>query len=120
MSRLCLLAEGLLYMVEDAGNTACFEAGTGKEVWTTKLDGQFSSSPVLAGGHVYAVNEAGTCFVFPSGRQFQLVAKNDLGDGVFATPVICGNRVYLRTFHRLYCLGQLKKAVDGHRAGTAQ
>ncbi|MGO8751188.1 MAG: PQQ-binding-like beta-propeller repeat protein [Thermoguttaceae bacterium] len=115
-----LLAEGLLYMVEDAGNTACFEAGTGKEVWTTKLDGQFSSSPVLAGGHVYAVNEAGTCFVFPSGRQFQLVAKNDLGDGVFATPVICGNRVYLRTFHRLYCLGQLKKAVDGHRAGTAQ
>jgi outer membrane protein assembly factor BamB len=100
-----LLSDGLLTMVADEGQATCFEAATGKVVWTTKLQGQFSSSPALAGGHVYAVNEKGVAFVFKSGRQFELVARNDLADGGFATPVICGGRIYLRTLHRLYCLG---------------
>ena len=26
-------------------------------------------------------------------------------DGGFATPTICGGRIYLRTLHFLYCLG---------------
>jgi outer membrane protein assembly factor BamB len=100
-----LLAEMLLYMVEDNGHVYCFAADTGEEVWTAKLDGQFSSSPVLAGGHIYVVNEGGVCFVFKAGRRFELVAKNDLADGGFATPVICDSRIYLRTLHALYCLG---------------
>jgi hypothetical protein len=103
-----LLADGLLYMVEDLGHVACFDARTGNEVWTSKLKGEFSSSPVLAGGHVYVVNEEGVAFVFKAGRQFELVARNDLGDGGFATPVICGDRIYLRTLHWLYCLGKSK------------
>jgi outer membrane protein assembly factor BamB len=101
-----LLAGGLLTMVADEGGVFCFEAPTGKSVWTAKLEGVFSSSPVLAGGHVYAVNEKGVAFVFKSGRKFELVARSDLADGGFATPVICGSRIYLRTLHRLYCLGQ--------------
>ena len=41
----------------------------------------------LAGGHVYVVNEKGVAFVFKAGRQFELVAKNDPGDGgVVSTP----------------------------------
>jgi hypothetical protein len=95
-------------MVEDRGNVTCFEAGTGNAVWTAKLEGPFSSSPVLAAGHVYVVNEKGVAFVFKAGRHFELVAKSDLGDGGFATPVICGGRIYLRTLHWLYCLGESK------------
>ena len=101
-----LVAKGLLYMVEDDGNLACFEAGTGAVVWTAKLEGHFSSSPILAGGHIYVVNEDGVTFVFKPGRKFELVAKNALGDGGFATPVICASRIYLRTLHGLYCLGK--------------
>ena len=101
-----LLADGLLYMVEDEGRVTCFEAGTGQAVWQTRLRGAFSSSPVLAGGRIYVVNEAGVTYVFKPGRAFELLAQNDLGDGGFATPVICGGRIYLRTLHRLYCLGR--------------
>ena len=100
-----LLADGLLYMIEDAGSATCFEAATGEVVWEARLEGQFSSSPVLAGGHIYVANEEGVIFVFKAGRAFELVARNDLGDGGFATPVISGGRVYLRTLHHLYCLG---------------
>jgi len=102
-----LLDRGLLYMVEDSGNLACFEAGTGAVVWTAKVEGQFSSSPLLAGGHIYVVNEDGVTFVLKPGRKFEVVAKNALGDGGFANPVICASRIYLRTLHSLYCLGKL-------------
>jgi hypothetical protein len=101
-----LLADGLLYMVEDEGHVTCFEAKTGKVVWETRLRGAFSSSPVLAGGHIYVVSEAGVMYVFKAGRTFELVGENDLGDGGFATPAISGGRIYLRTLHFLYCLGK--------------
>lgn len=101
-----LLADGLLYMVEDSGKAACFEADTGKVVWEAKLDGKFSSSPVLAGGHIYVVSEKGVMFVFKPGRRFVLEAANDLGDGGFATPVLLDGRIYLRTQQSLYCLGR--------------
>ena len=101
-----LLADGLLYMVEDAGKAVCFEADTGKVVWETKLDGKFSSSPVLAGGRIYVVSEKGVMFVFKPGREFALEAANDLGDGGFASPIILGGRIYLRTLRSLYCLGK--------------
>jgi outer membrane protein assembly factor BamB len=101
-----LLADGLLYMIEDAGHALCFDAASGEEVWAARLEGQFSASPILAGGHIYVVSEEGTTFVLRPGRKFELIAKNDLGDGGFATPVVCGDRIYLRTLHWLYCLGK--------------
>ena len=67
------------------------------ELWKSRLAGTFSSSPVLVGDHIFATNEAGQTFVFraaPDG--FQSVAENQLGNEVFATPAICGNRIYLR------------------------
>jgi hypothetical protein len=104
-----LLADGLLYMVEDEGKVTCFEAKTGQVIWEAKLRGNFSSSPVLAGGHIYVVNEAGVTHVLKPGRKFEPVAENNLADGGFATPVICGGRIYLRTLHYLYCLGEPRR-----------
>ena len=101
-----LLADGLLYMAVDEGKLVCFEAKTGQVVWEEKVRGKFSSSPVLAGGHIYLVSEAGVTFVFKAGRQFELVAENDLADDGMATPVVLGGRIYLRTLHQLYCIGK--------------
>ncbi len=100
-----LLHEGLLYLVNDAGLAMCYEAATGEDLWAQRLDGRFSSSPVAAGGNIYVANEAGTVYVLKMGRKFELVAKNDLDDETFATPAICADRIYLRTLHYLYCLG---------------
>jgi hypothetical protein len=45
-------------------------------------------------------------FVFEAGRTFKMLAENDLGEGGFASPVIAGGRLYLRTLRRLYCIGR--------------
>ncbi len=101
-----LLADGLLYMVEDEGRLYCFEAKTGETVWETKQPAKFSASPVLAAGRIYVPSEAGVTYVYKPGRKFELLAQNDLGDGGYATPVFIGDRIYLRTLHSLYCLGR--------------
>jgi outer membrane protein assembly factor BamB len=100
-----LYHHGYLYVVADGGLLTCFEAATGKQVWQERLPGAFTSSLVLVGDLLYATNEAGRTYVVKAGPKFELVATNDLGDGVLATPTVCGGRVFLRTSHDLYCLG---------------
>jgi outer membrane protein assembly factor BamB len=100
-----LLHEELLYVADDAGLLMCLDAKTGELAWSKRLEGGFSASPVLAGGNIYLPNEAGLMYVFKPGRSYQQIAANDLHDGGFATPAICGSRIYLRTLHQLHCIG---------------
>ena len=110
-----LLQDGILYAVTDDGVAMCWRAATGEELWKGRLGGTFSSSPVLVGTHIYATNEAGRTFIFKATpERFERVAENQLGDDVFATPAICGGRIYLRVAERegerrqeyLYCIGE--------------
>ena len=82
-----------------------------------RLGGNFSASPVLVGEHIYATNESGRTFVFKANpKKFELVAENQLGEHVMATPTICGSRIYMRVASQsdgqrretLFCLGQNK------------
>lgn len=103
-----------LFAALDDGFAACWACDTGKEVWKEKLGGTFSASPVLAGEHIFATNEGGKTFVYKADpAAFELVAENQLGSEVFATPAVCGDRVYMRVAAKaggkrgefLYCLG---------------
>ena len=97
---------GLLYIVDDWGIASCLDVKSGKPLWVHRLDDDFSSSPVKCGNRIYAANEAGQVFVLQSGRSFKLLATNDLGDGIMATPAISGNQILLRTTHKLFCIWQ--------------
>lgn len=110
-----IVSDGHLFAVLDAGIATCRNCETGKETWKCRLAGTFSSSPVLVGDRLYATNEDGTTFVLKvSAEGYQKLATNQLGDNVFATPTICGGRIYVRVAHEekgnrqeyLYCLGQ--------------
>ena len=103
-----LLHEGLLYALADQGLLRCYEADTGKIVWEQDLKAPFYSSLVLAGGKLYAFDRRGKGYVMKPGRQFELLATNTLPDGAFATPVILGGKIYIRTMKELYCLGEAK------------
>jgi outer membrane protein assembly factor BamB len=109
-----LIRDGNLYAVTDAGAAMCWKCDSGKELWKSRLGGTFRSSLVMVGENIFAANEQGKTFVFKPGREsLELVAENQLGDEVFATPTICGGRIYLRAASHqdgrrqetLYCLG---------------
>jgi len=100
-----VLHDGLLFEINDGGIGLCFEAATGKQLWKSRLGGGFSASPIYANGLLYVPNEEGNLFVIRASRDFEIVAQNHLHDGGFASPVILGDRIYLRTNHHLYCIG---------------
>jgi outer membrane protein assembly factor BamB len=111
-----LIRDGYLYAVTDAGVAMCWKSDTGKELWKSRLGGTFSASPVMVGANIFAANEEGKTFVFKAGPEsLELVAENQLGEAVFATPTICGGRIYLRVAthqegkrqEMLYCLGNV-------------
>jgi outer membrane protein assembly factor BamB len=117
-----LIQDDILYAVTDDGVAMCWRAATGEELWKGRLGGTFSSSPVLVGPHIYATNEAGRTFIFrATPERFELVAENQLGDDVFATPAICGGRIYLRVAEQegekrqeyLYCIGAAPTPAGG-------
>lgn len=110
-----LIRDGYLYSVLDAGVAICWKADTGKEIWKGRLGGTFSASPVLVSEHIFATNEAGRTYIFKATPEgFESIAENQLGEDVFATPTICGDRIYMRVAHlvdgvrreMLYCLGK--------------
>jgi outer membrane protein assembly factor BamB len=100
-----LLHDGLLYAISETGLMRCYDAAGGQVLWEHATKAPFYSSPVLAGDRLYVFDQKGKGFVMKAGRQFELLATNDLPDGVFATPVILGNRIYLRTLKDFFCLG---------------
>lgn len=103
--------DGLIYMVSDNGLASCLDAATGKPYYASeRLDGEFSASPVLADGHIYYCSQRGKTFVVDTGKSFNVVAENRLGEskdiGFMASPAIAGDSLYLRTTTHLYRVGK--------------
>ena len=97
-----LLHEGLIYIVDDNGVATCLEADDGREVWRERLGGNFSASPILAGGHLYFSNQDGAVFVVKPGRDFGLVAQNELDDRIMASPAVIDHGFVFRTERSVY------------------
>jgi len=97
-----LLAGDLLFSIDDGGIAACLEARTGAEVWRERIGGNYSASPVAANGRVYFFSEEGKTTVIDAGREFKVLATNQLADGFMASPAIAGKAFFLRTRKNLY------------------
>ncbi|MEO0446744.1 MAG: PQQ-binding-like beta-propeller repeat protein [Verrucomicrobiota bacterium] len=102
-----ILHDGLLYLLTDQGVLTCLNAEDGEEVWSERISEMpFSSSLLLAGGHLYLFDEGGKAIVLRPGRTYDQVAVNQLDDGFFASPSVSGNALFLRTTTHLYRIEQ--------------
>lgn len=97
-----LLLDDLIYMVSDAGIASCVEARTGQVVWTSRIGGTYSASPIAADGHIYFFSEDGMTTVVETGRTFKQLAQSQLGDGFLASPAVAGKALILRSRTHLY------------------
>jgi outer membrane protein assembly factor BamB len=81
-----LLFGDLLFAIDDNGVATCWEAMTGTVVWSERLGGHYSASPLAAG------------------REFKKLAENQLSDGFMASPAVSGDALFLRSRTQLYRL----------------
>jgi len=100
-----VLHEGHLYLANADGTAECLEAETGKTVWKERLAGRLWGSLLLAEGRLYVSNLEGTTFVFSASPKFEVLAKNDLGEAIYAAPAVSNSELFLRTYQHLYCIG---------------
>ena len=99
-----LLLGDLLYALEDNGVVTCWEPVTGKVVWSERIGGHYSASPLAAGDRIYLFSEEGKTTVLAAGREYKKLAENQLGDGFMASPAVAGNALFLRSRSHLYRL----------------
>jgi outer membrane protein assembly factor BamB len=101
-----LLIDDLIFMVNDTGIVSCVEAKTGASVWTSRIAGTYSASPISAAGRIYFFNEDGKTTVIEAGRTFKVLSENLLDEGFMASPAIVGDALILRTRTHLYRVGE--------------
>jgi outer membrane protein assembly factor BamB len=81
----------------------CADAETGRLLWQLRLEGSFSSSPVVAADRLYLFNEEGLGQVIAVGSSpGRVVGEGDLGETILCTPAISGGALYVRSDDHLW------------------
>ena len=87
------------------GNLHCLDVKTGKEIYAERTNRiRHRSSPVLADGRLYLTGRDGKVTVVKTGRKFEVLAVNEIGDDVSASPAFANGTIYLRSFGALWAI----------------
>ena len=99
-----LLVGEELYFVNDNGIATCLDSRTGKEYWQHRIGGSHSASPLFADGRIYFLSEDGQSVVIAPGKQFKMLATNQLDGQTLASMAVSGGSIFVRSNTHLYCL----------------
>jgi len=100
-----ILVGARLFTANDTGIVTCLDAATGSVLWQDRIRDRFSASPIEAGGLLYFPSETGITYVLRAGDKLEIVAENDLGSPILASPAVAGGRIILRTQDELISIG---------------
>lgn len=101
-----LLVGDIVYLLKDGPLTA-LEAKTGKVIYQQPLGVKqiYRGNMVYADGKIYIVGREGIGLVVQPGKEFKILAVNDLKEKVYASPAVASGRIYIRGWDHLYCIG---------------
>lgn len=102
-----LIYDGAVYTLTETGILTRFDAKTGSQTYKTRIDPaatSFTTSPWAYNGKLFCLSEEGQTFVIKTGEQFELLHVNELDDMTLASPALVGERLLIRTEHRLYSI----------------
>ena len=97
-----IVVNDLIYMVSDRGVATCVDPTTGQDVWTSRMGGNYAASPTFADGHIYFCSESGLTTIIEPGDKYDVVAENDLGERIMASPIFLDNNLIIRTSDHLF------------------
>ncbi|MFQ5641034.1 MAG: hypothetical protein ACE5IR_23905, partial [bacterium] len=97
-----------LYSLNNNGVFDCYDLQTGEEKYRQRIrhsGGGFSASPVAADGKIYLSGEDGDISVVKAGPEYELIAANEIGELLMATPALSDGRMYVRAKEHLFAIG---------------
>ncbi|MFK7769693.1 MAG: PQQ-binding-like beta-propeller repeat protein [Mariniblastus sp.] len=89
--------DGQIYAINDKGILSVLDAKTGSEIRRARVKGNYSASPLLAGGNLYFSSREGLVSVIACSAELEKVATNELGSAILASPILIGNDLLIRT-----------------------
>jgi outer membrane protein assembly factor BamB len=99
--------KGRVYLLRHRGGVVCMDPVSGKTLWSGAFPenkAPYYSSPVIAGGILYAAREDGVVFAARVGAKFELAGENPMGERIIASPVPAANRLLIRGDRHLFCV----------------
>jgi hypothetical protein len=100
---------GRLFLVDDKGDASCWDVKSEKMYWQEKLGRvKFHASAVVAEDRVYFTSDDGITYVVKTSDEYELLAKNPLGEKVFASPAFSDGDIFIRGAKHLWCIGEKK------------
>ena len=106
-----IVKDNLIFFTNEGGVVSCLEAKTGNEIWKGRINGNHWASPVYAAEKIYFFNQDGKISVISAGREFELLAENELNASFIASPAVVGEAMILRSKTHLYHLANGFKRV---------
>lgn len=104
-----VLNDGILYMVTDKGLVSAFDVKTGKAHYQQQRLPDiyaFKASPIAANGKLYLASQQGDVIVLQMGKEYEVLAINEMGDEMFvSSPIIANGSLFLRSQDELICIG---------------
>ncbi len=95
------------YIVSDNGIGTCYDARTGNVRWQKRMGRRHSASLVAsAAGTIYFLDDDGITHVIKVGEKFEQIAKNELNEATYASPVVSQGNIFIRGKKHLFCIGK--------------
>lgn len=106
-SPLCY--QGRVYAMKNGGLASCYDLKTGRIFYQAErvdAPGDYYSSAIGANGCVYIASQKGTVVVLAAGDSLKVLARNQIGEQIFATPAVLDGRIYLRSEKHVFVFGE--------------
>ena len=100
-----VIHDGHLFLADATGILQCLDTATGELVFRERLGGNLWGSILLADDRLYISNLEGDTYVVKAAAEFELIAKNSVGEATYAAIAPAHGKLFLRTHKQLYCIG---------------
>ena len=74
-------------------------------MWRRRLGVKVQASPVAGAGKLYFAGVNGSVTVLRAGPEFKVLARNDVGESIVASPALSAGCIVLRGEKHLFCIG---------------
>jgi outer membrane protein assembly factor BamB len=100
-----------VYLVKNGGQLTCIDLESGERVYRTRTGGNGThyASPIIAAGRIYIADGRGRIVVMTLGETAKIIASNQMTEGVYATPAVSGDCLYVRSHLALYAFKEDSK-----------
>jgi len=101
-----LTYDGKAYFLADKGILACADVETGEILTRKRIGGNFSASPLLAGGNMYLSSREGKVTVVKADSTLEIIATNQFEGQILATPAPVNDDLIFRAGNKIYRIGK--------------